>query len=95
MDTFVFKTTKTGDAGYRKIDDIPGESQLDPNAVWGSDGVTTDFMHVDPVIPGDTADLDALTMPRVLGRIDPVDGFEDPLFGLQDPLIGFEDPLFG
>lgn len=95
MDTFVFKTTTTNAAGYHKIDDIPGESRFDPDAVWGSDSATPEAMHVDPVIPGGTADTDALTMPRVLGRIDPVDGFEDPLFGLQDPLIGFEDPLFG
>lgn len=95
MDTFVFRTTRTDAADHQEIGDIPGESRFDPVAVWGSDGATPEAMHVDPVIPRDTADMDALTMPRVLGRIDPMDGFEDPLLGLQEPLVGFEDPLLG
>jgi hypothetical protein len=95
MDMFVFKITKTDATSYLKIGDIAGESQIDPNAVWDSDGALLQGMHVDPVIPADTAEMDALTMPRVLGRFDPEDGFEDPRFGLQEPLVGFEDQLFG
>lgn len=95
MDTFVFKINKTDTAAYLKIGDIAGESQFDPNAGWDANKASLQGMHIDPVIPGNTADLDALTMPRVLGRIDPMDGFEDPLFGLQEPLLGFEDPLLG
>ena len=90
MDSFVFKTS-TDTQSYLKIGDIAGESQYDPIlsltgddgtvAIWGTNGTAYEGMHVDPVIPGDTAELDALTMPRVLGRIDPVEGFEDPLLG--------------
>ncbi|MDK3073927.1 hypothetical protein QO034_12465 [Sedimentitalea sp. JM2-8] len=97
MDSFVFRTP-SNTAGYMKIDDIAGESQYDPAlsldgvdgtvAIWGTNGTAYEGMHVDPVIPGNTDGLDALTMPRVLGHIDPMDGFEDPLLGFEDPLFG-------
>lgn len=97
MDSFVFKTPGNT-AGYMKIGDIAGESQYDPTlsldrdegtaAIWGTNGTAYEGMHVDPVIPGGTIGMDALTMPRVLGRMDPLDGFEDPLFGFDNPLLG-------
>ncbi len=88
MDTFVFRNAARDAGGYRQIGDIAGESRFDPDAVAGSDGVSRDGMHVDPVIPGGTVDADALAMPRVIGRSDPANGFEAPLLVFEDPLFG-------
>ncbi|MEY8831371.1 hypothetical protein AB9K34_23620 [Sedimentitalea sp. XS_ASV28] len=88
MDTFVFRIVARDDGGYRQIGDIAGESRFDPEVVAGSDGGSRYGMHVDPVIPGGTVGADALAMPRVLGRSDPVDGFGEPLFVFEDPLFG-------
>lgn len=95
MDVFVFKTATTDTAEYRMIDDIPGESRFDPTAIWGSDGASREGMHVDPVIPGAGDQMDGLTMPRVLGRIDPMNGEADPHIAHVGAPAGFEDPLFG
>ncbi|MCA0871845.1 hypothetical protein LCL97_13485 [Seohaeicola saemankumensis] len=75
MDNFVFKKPGAIVENHLKVPDIDGESQLDVYAIWGTNGTAihvnvrppVEWMHIDPVIPGDGPAA--------------VVTFEDPLFG--------------